>query len=311
MVHQSRRAKAAKRKARNIDGTYVTPDSDDDMDVQIEFIDDVVLDWRQLCGSYPKKHTSQKQTYKRAPYTGDGKRTKERRLADQRRCLSACPMNSLSHFGFQVRCVKSTLEERLESISELLKTEIRPHSKWLQVLIVSKFLQYRSEHMTRAVAAEKALECLPSHLALSTRTIMNWSKYYIEQGTMPTSLRGRHQKTFSIMNDEDVEKCCVEWLRSRQPNTRTPKHFREFIISDVLPLAAGTTKTSVTEETARKWMIKIGYKYGSWQKDVYVDGHERVNVVKYRADFTTRWMALFEQMTSYAGDTMNEIFPPH
>ena len=58
-------------------------------------------------------------------------------------------------------------------------------------------------------------------------------------------------------------------------------------------------------------MRLLGFLNDTRKKSFYVDGHEREDVVKYRADFTTTWMALFEQMTSYAGDTMNEIFPPH
>ena len=77
------------------------------------------------------------------------------------------------------------------------------------------------------------------------------------------------------MNDEDVEKRCVAWLRSQQPNQRTPKYFREFLVSEVLPMIVGSTKLTVTEESARNQMIKIVYKYGQWKKDVYIDGHER------------------------------------
>ena len=111
------------------------------------------------------------------------------------------------------------------------------------------------------------------------------------------------------MNDEDVEKRCVAWLRSQQPNQRTPKYFREFLVSEVLPMIVGSTKLTVTEESARKWMIKIGYKYGQWKKYVYIDGHEREDVVNYRKGFTKKWMQLFEQMTSYGGNMMDEVSP--
>ncbi len=42
---------------------------------------------------------------------------------------------------------------------------------------------------------------------------------------------------------------------------------------------------------------------------MYVDSHEKPDVVQYRAVFTTKWMALFELMTFYSGDTMSEAVP--
>lgn len=41
----------------------------------------------------------------------------------------------------------------------------------------------------------------------------------------------------------------------------------------------------ISESTAKRWMIKMGYQHKMYRKGVYMDGHERVDVVKYRTQF--------------------------
>ena len=49
--------------------------------------------------------------------------------------------------------------------------------------------------------------------------------------------------------------------------------------------------------TVRTWMDSLGYKYGVWKKGVYVDGHERSDVVEYREKFLERMGARLERMS--------------
>jgi hypothetical protein len=37
--------------------------------------------------------------------------------------------------------------------------------------------------------------------------------------------------------------------------------------------------------TVKKWMHKLGYEMKRYKKGVYIDGHEREDVVKYREEF--------------------------
>ena len=56
--------------------------------------------------------------------------------------------------------------------------------------------------------------------------------------------------------------------------------------------------------TSRRWMHQVGYKYGVWKKGVFIDGHERNDVVRYRIEFLKRAEALEPRMKSYSGDDM-------
>ncbi|KAJ7113861.1 hypothetical protein C8R44DRAFT_580702, partial [Mycena epipterygia] len=46
--------------------------------------------------------------------------------------------------------------------------------------------------------------------------------------------------------------------------------------------------------TARRWLKALDYRFGRRKNGMYVDGHERDDVVQYRKDFVERWINLYE-----------------
>ena len=44
-------------------------------------------------------------------------------------------------------------------------------------------------------------------------------------------------------------------------------------------------KEKISESTARRWLLKLGYEMKECRKGMYVDGHERDDVVQYRKTF--------------------------
>jgi hypothetical protein len=47
-------------------------------------------------------------------------------------------------------------------------------------------------------------------------------------------------------------------------------------------------KSSISENTAKKWLLRLGYQKSTYKKGVYMDGHERANMVAYRKDFLSQ-----------------------
>ena len=41
----------------------------------------------------------------------------------------------------------------------------------------------------------------------------------------------------------------------------------------------------ISKYTARRWLVKLGYEHKEAKKGLYIDGHEREDVVKYRIYF--------------------------
>jgi len=62
--------------------------------------------------------------------------------------------------------------------------------------------------------------------------------------------------------------------------------------SDIQAIFAqkGITKLSISIKTALRWLEKLGWSYGKLKNGMYLDGHERSDVVEYRRAFVERWM---------------------
>jgi len=59
------------------------------------------------------------------------------------------------------------------------------------------------------------------------------------------------------------------------------------IILPSLGLDAGGAK--ISEGTARRWLAKLSYELKEAKKGIYIDSHERNDVIKYRMEFLTKF----------------------
>ncbi|KAG2063447.1 hypothetical protein BDR04DRAFT_947286, partial [Suillus decipiens] len=63
----------------------------------------------------------------------------------------------------------------------------------------------------------------------------------------------------------------------------------------ILPELGIIPKQPISEQTARHWLIKLGWRRTVIRKGVYMDGHEREDVVKYRNEIYLPAMSKFEK----------------
>ena len=87
----------------------------------------------------------------------------------------------------------------------------------------------------------------------------------------------------------------LEWVRNNacvkgKPNMTAAK-FCSWVNCNLLPKvlenhASAFSKISV--RTARRWLHKLGFEQVSSKKGIYIDGHERTNVVEYRKLYLKR-----------------------
>jgi hypothetical protein len=54
----------------------------------------------------------------------------------------------------------------------------------------------------------------------------------------------------------------------------------------------------------------MGWRYGRLKNGMYIDGHERPDIVDYRKAFITRWTSYEKQMQSFNNDGEPEQFSP-
>ena len=63
-----------------------------------------------------------------------------------------------------------------------------------------------------------------------------------------------------------------------------PNGLSNYITKEVFPRFGYKVPKGINTKTARRQMIQEGFKYSVYKKGIYVDGHERINVVKYCTD---------------------------
>ncbi|KAH9076682.1 hypothetical protein Ae201684P_010618 [Aphanomyces euteiches] len=171
----------------------------------------------------------------------------------------------------------------------------------------------REQKSTREEAANAAVsmaKTFDDSIRICGWTVQCWAKHFMHHGAPPTSRRGLHQKTASLIHDEDVVSKCLQWLRLTLPSQRTPFRVQQHRQEHVLPSTTGAIRANVSLRTAERWMNKAGYFYGLAKKDVYIDGHERADVVKQRGEFCQTWIMMSQRMSFYAGENMKEHFAP-
>ncbi|KAJ7118185.1 hypothetical protein C8R44DRAFT_625831, partial [Mycena epipterygia] len=63
---------------------------------------------------------------------------------------------------------------------------------------------------------------------------------------------------------------------------------------------ADIQKRSISVWTARRWLKNLDWQFGHRKNGMYVDGHEREDVVAYRTAFVKRWLEQYEpRMVEY------------
>ena len=65
----------------------------------------------------------------------------------------------------------------------------------------------------------------------------------------------------------------------------------------------------IRSRTARNWLRKLGYEYKDVRKDVFVDGHERSDVVEDRKNFLQKMEELKPYIVEFEENGARSIHP--
>ena len=139
-------------------------------------------------------------------------------------------------------------------------------------------------NMTKLGAA-KEVGLLLGH---NEKTVRTWHRdFYGNQGHFTESKQGKHLRQF-ILDDEDLRHKAAHWVRANptvkgKPNM-TGATFCSWVNTDLLPTAElpPGCPQQIQPRTATKWLHCLGFRPQSHKKSVYIDGHERDDVVEYR-----------------------------
>lgn len=187
-----------------------------------------------------------------------------------------------------------------EQIKVDLKKKSLPLSKVNQLLILRNFATLRLKGDGKIDASREIArqwhEGEGVHFARKVRTL---ARHYQLYEQLPIERRGSAGGR-SLLLDETVKSTARGWLMTQKAGTVTPRRFQRALNDDILPSLNITLAKDLCERTARRWLIKLGFRRTVLRKGVYKDGHDRDDVKKYRdTEFLPR-MAKFEaRMTQY------------
>jgi hypothetical protein len=78
--------------------------------------------------------------------------------------------------------------------------------------------------------------------------------------------------------------------------------------ADSNPKSTVPKSNRIRARTARRWLEKLGFKYGTVRKGVYIDGHERPDVVSYRKNvFIHKWKEIERRLVIFKEDGTWEL----
>jgi hypothetical protein len=148
---------------------------------------------------------------------------------------------------------------------------------------------------------------------------------------------GKHSKVFTLLNEEHISAAMRLYLRSNKwsmdpsklqayventmlPDVRDeycqemtmdamPKALCEYLELQLFPRIGVRVKKPISIRTARRWMRKEGFAYVRCSKGVYIDGHERGDVVEYQLSvFLPKMLELRPIIREYeVGNVTNEV----
>lgn len=123
------------------------------------------------------------------------------------------------------------------------------------------------------------------------RTIREWVLTFIHTGELPH----HHMcwKRATALADEGVVQAIRLALGEKGKDGRIDATTLIDVVSSPEIQArfvdSGIDKQAISERTAHRWLGELGWKYGKQKNGMYIDGHEREDVVEYRSAFVERF----------------------
>lgn len=126
-----------------------------------------------------------------------------------------------------------------------------------------------------------------------SRHIRQWTWDYLsDHRCLPVNLYGNSKQ--SLISDEDISTEIREYIQALDKKYFTAEDVRDYINQPEFLRRMGRAK-GFSLSTAIRWLKELDFTYGNGRKGMYIDGHEREDVVAYRRDEFLPVMAKYEE----------------
>jgi len=205
-----------------------------------------------------------------------------------------------------------TNDELILNIERQLNGTVSQDQRWrlAAVLHYLRLLKFENSKMEASLCVARQLG-KDVYLA---RRIRSWASVLSKGEEVPVSMRGKHVKVKSLLKEENVQHEVLQYLRTSKFEFYLAD-FVHYVSDDIFP-KLGISRTmpigyeafiyysfmheyypciscdieqctqfSVSKTTAQRWLKRMGFEFKQYAKGVYIDGHERGDVVEYRKEF--------------------------
>ena len=172
-----------------------------------------------------------------------------------------------------------------------------------QLLIIRNFATLRLKGLSHIEASvEIARQWHESEGIYFAWCVRALARHYQIFEQLPKENRGG-TRTHSLLLDEHVKTAAIAHLTSLKSGQVSPQLFCDALNQNILPSLGFSLKKPLCTRTACQWLIKLGWRRTLLKKGVYMDGHEREDVKKYRQEVFLPAMAKYERrMVHYEVD---------
>jgi len=202
----------------------------------------------------------------------------------------------------------------LEVMEEFVESWVQAldHEDKKSVAILLCFVLVKELSFTETRAAELTAKVINKN----EKTIRRWRSDLISNGgSFSESSQGQYQRTGVLWANEELNKKATEYVRANaaakgRPNMTTVE-FCKWVNKALLPsstLEPGfPRRTSV--ETARKWLHEMGFEVLTARKGIFIDGHERPDVVASRMTFLRKMVKIGFLLLMHPQKKLGKLFP--
>ena len=234
---------------------------------------------------------------------------------------------------------KEELRAALEDLKNLLRRVSDQEKKYgerlningnfyLRHAMVRQFLELQlAEHTvgTRRDRAFSVAQGAGKGFAVGRR-IVQWEKSWVDNRVIPRRASGGGRSSW--MNDDDIAQSVRYFARQEGDSKLVCLHNYKFTnlcliqeltsyklvrhLKTIVHDRSSGDPITITSRTARKWLRKVGFSYGEVKKNVFVDGHERPDVVQDRNAFVRTLEMLAHYLVEFNedGTIKDKVYPP-
>jgi hypothetical protein len=124
----------------------------------------------------------------------------------------------------------------------------------------------------------------PNH----ARNLRTWIHNFLRTDKLPLHRYGSYHS--SILDDEDfAQDIQLHLVEIGKKGYIRAQDIVDYVATPEVQEKLGTKARGISVRTARRWLHKLSWRYGRKKNGMYIDGHERKDVVEYRDGFLKRW----------------------